>query len=90
MDIEAAYVFASITSIENGFGNVADHEDISDLETPTECKDEDVSELKANCACKASLLKKHEDHDDDVEPPMSVQINIQQVMRKLLSKLLGF
>ena len=43
-DIEDVYVFAPITSIENGFGNVTDHEDIPDLETPTECEDEDVSE----------------------------------------------
>ena len=41
-------------TIENGFGNVTDHEDIPDLETPTECEDEDVSESKASCASKAS------------------------------------
>jgi hypothetical protein len=33
--------------------------------------DEDVSESRASCASKASLLKEHKDHDDDVEPLMS-------------------
>ncbi len=50
---------------------MTDHKDIPDLETPTECEDEDVSELRASCASKASLLKGHEVHNDDVEPPMS-------------------
>jgi hypothetical protein len=50
---------------------VTDHKDIPDLETPTECEDEDVSESRANCTSEASLLKEHEDHDDDVKPPMS-------------------
>jgi hypothetical protein len=50
---------------------VTDHEDIPDLETPTECKDEDVSESRASCTSKASLFKENEDHDDDLEPPMS-------------------
>jgi hypothetical protein len=50
---------------------VTDHKDIPDLETPTECEDEDVSETRASCASKASLFKENEDHNDDVEPPMS-------------------
>ncbi len=50
---------------------MTDHKDIPDLETPTECEDEDVSESGTSCASKASLLKEHEDHDDDLEPPMS-------------------
>ena len=41
-------------TIENEVGNVTDHKDIPDLETPTECEDEDVSESKASCASKAS------------------------------------
>ena len=73
MDIEAAYVLAPIASIDNGFGNVTNYKDILDLETPTECEDEDVFASKISCASKASLLsKEHEDHDDDVEPSMSV------------------
>ena len=73
VDIEAAHVLAKIASIDNGFGNVTDKDDIPDLEAPTECEDKEiVSELKT-CASKASLLsKEHEDHDDDVEPSMSV------------------
>ena len=64
---------ASITSINNGFGNVSDKDNITDLEAPTECEDEDkVSELKTSCASEARLgNKRHEDHDDDVEPLMS-------------------
>ena len=72
LDIEEVYVFAPITSIDNGFGNVTDHEDIPELETPTECDDEDMSKSKASCASKASSLKENEDHDDDVEPLMSM------------------
>ncbi len=54
--------------------NVTDEDDIPDLEAPTECKDEEkVSELKANCASEAQLRnKRHEDHNNDVEPLMSV------------------
>jgi hypothetical protein len=51
---------------------VTDPKDIPDLETPTECEDEDVSESKTSCASKASSLKENEDHDNDVEPPMSI------------------
>jgi hypothetical protein len=71
-DIEEAYVFAPITSIDNGFANVTDHKDIPDLETPTECEDKDVLELKASCASKASSLRENEDHNNDVEPSMSI------------------
>jgi hypothetical protein len=45
VDIEEAYVLAPIVSIDYGYGNVTDDEDILDLETPTECEDkEEVSE----------------------------------------------
>jgi hypothetical protein len=39
-----------------------------------ECEDEEkVSELKISCANEARLNnERHEDHDDDVEPPMSI------------------
>jgi hypothetical protein len=30
-----------------------------------------VSESRASCTSEASLLKKNENHDDDVEPPMN-------------------
>ena len=30
-----------------------------------------MSELKASCTSKASLLKEHDDHNNNVEPPMS-------------------
>jgi hypothetical protein len=88
MDIEEAYVSAPIVSIDYEFGNVCyssldfgllrgvwnNAEDKPDLETPTECEDEeDVSEWKAGCSSKASLhCKRHEDHNNDVEPLMSV------------------
>ncbi len=44
VDIEAAYVLAPITSINYGFGNVTDYDDIPDLETPTKSDDEEVFE----------------------------------------------
>jgi hypothetical protein len=73
VDIEAAYILAPITSIDYGFGNVTDYDDIPDLETPTKSDDEEVFEWKASCSSKASLQhKQHEDHDNDVEPLMSV------------------
>jgi hypothetical protein len=74
VDIEAAHVLAKIASIDNGFGNVTDKDDIPDLEAPTECEDKEiVSELKTSCASEARLSnKRHEDHDNDVEPPKSV------------------
>jgi hypothetical protein len=55
------------------FGNVTDEDDIPELETPTECEDkEKVSELLATCASEVRLNNEgHEDHDNDVEPPMS-------------------
>ena len=70
MDIQEAYHFATI---DNGFGNVTDEDDIPDLEAPTECEDEEkVSELKSSCTSEARLSnERHEDHDDDVEPPNS-------------------
>jgi hypothetical protein len=51
---------------------VTDHKDIPDLETPTECEDKGMSELKASCASKASSLKENEDHNNDVEHLMSI------------------
>jgi hypothetical protein len=70
VDIQEAYHFATI---DNGFGNVTDEDDIPDLEAPTECEDEEkVSELKSSCTSEARLSnERHEDHDDDVEPPNS-------------------
>jgi hypothetical protein len=61
-------------SIDYEFGIVTDEDDIPDLEAPTECEDEEkVSELKASCASEARLSnKRHEDHNNDVEPLMSV------------------
>jgi hypothetical protein len=54
VDIGAAYVLALITSIENGFRNVTDEDDIPGIEAPTECEDEEkVSELKTSCASEA-------------------------------------
>jgi hypothetical protein len=68
VDIEAAYVSAPITSIDYEIGNVTDYDDIPDLETPTECDDEEVFEWKASCSSEASSQHKgHEDHDNDVE-----------------------
>ena len=73
VDIEVAYVLAPIVSIDSGFGNVTDCEDILDLKTPTECDDKEVSKWKASCLSKASLHRKgHKDHNNDVEPPMSI------------------
>jgi hypothetical protein len=73
-DIEDAYVSAPIVSIDYGFRNVTDDEDIPELETPTECEDkEEVSDWKAGCSSAASLdHERHEDHNNDLEPPMSI------------------
>jgi hypothetical protein len=72
VDIQDAYHFATIDG-DYRFGNVTDEDDIPELETPTECEDEEkVSELRATCASEVRLNNEgHEDHDDDVEPPMS-------------------
>ena len=53
---------------------MTEEDDIPDLEAPTECEDkEKVSKLKTSCTSEAQLSnKRHEDHDNDVEPPMSV------------------
>jgi hypothetical protein len=65
------------TTIDYGFGNVTDEDDIPDLEAPTECEDEEklkekLKELNASCASKAQLSnERHEYHGDDVEPLMS-------------------
>ncbi len=50
------------------------HWHIPDLEAPTECEDKErVSELKTSCASEARMSnERHEDHDNDVEPSMSV------------------
>ena len=73
VDIQEAYVLVNITSIDYGFGNVTDEYNIPDLQTPTECEDkEKMSELNTGCSSKASLhSKRHEDHNDDLEPLMS-------------------
>ena len=53
---------------------MTNEDDIPDLEAPTECEDEvKVSDLKTSCASEARLSnERHEDHNDDVEPPISV------------------
>ena len=67
---------ASNTSIDYGYGNVTDYKDIMDLETPTECEDEEMSKWKASCSSKASLQHEgHEDHDNDAEPLIGVYEN---------------
>ena len=68
VDIEAAYVLASITYLDNGFGNVTDEDDTPDLEAPTECFDEEnVSDLKTSCASEARLSnERHEDHNNEI------------------------
>jgi hypothetical protein len=73
LDIDEAYLSATIISTDYGFGNVTDKDDIPDLEAPTECEDEEkLSESNASCASEARLSnERYEDHDDDVEPPMS-------------------
>jgi hypothetical protein len=70
VDIQEAYLLATI---DDGFENVTDEDDIPELETPTECEDEEeVSELRVTCTSEVQLNHKgHEDHDNDVEPPMS-------------------
>ena len=73
VDIQDAYRFATIDG-DYRFGNVTDKDDIPELEAPTECEDEEkVSELWAtSCASEERLNNEgHEDHDDDMEPPMS-------------------
>ena len=77
VDIQEAYLSATTVPMNYGFGDVTDKDDILDLEAPTECEDkEKVSELKTNCAREAQLSnKRHEDHDDDVEPPMNFNEN---------------
>ena len=52
---------------------MTDKDDIPELETPTECEDEEKEfELRVTCASEVRLNNEgHEDHDDDVEPPMS-------------------
>ncbi len=50
VDIQDVYRFATIDG-DYRFGNVTDEDEISDLEAPTECEDEEkVSELRASCA----------------------------------------
>ena len=73
VDIDEAYLSATIISTDYGFGNVTDEDDIPYLEAPTECEDEEkVSESNASCASEARLSnKRYKDHDNDVEPPMS-------------------
>ena len=65
VDINEAYLSATIISIDYGFGNVTDEDDIPDLEAPTEYEDQEkLSELKTSCASEAQLSnKRHEDHD---------------------------
>ena len=72
-DIDEAYLSATIISTDYGFGNVTDEDDIPHLEAPTECEDEEkVSESNASCASEVRLSnERHEDHDNDVESPMS-------------------
>jgi hypothetical protein len=72
VDIQDAYHLATIDG-DYRFGNVTEEDDIPELETPTECEDkEKVSELRAMCASEVRLNNEgHEDHNDDVEPPMS-------------------
>jgi hypothetical protein len=54
VDIDEAYLSATIISTDYGFGNVTDEDDIPDLEDPTECEDkEKVSELKTSCSSEA-------------------------------------
>ena len=54
VDIDEAYLSATIISTDYGFGNVTDKDDIPDLEDPTECEDkEKVSELKTSCTSEA-------------------------------------
>ena len=54
VDIDEAYLSATIISTDYGFGNVTDEDDIPDLEDPTECEDkEKVSELKTSCTSEA-------------------------------------
>ena len=74
VDIQDAYVSIPIVSIDYGFGNVNDDEDLLDLETPTECEDkEKVLKPIANCSSKASLCNKgHEDNNDNMCPSMSI------------------
>ena len=64
----------SFVDIDYEFGNVTYEDDILDLEAPTEYEEEEkVSELKTRCASEAHLSnKRHEDHDNDMEPPISV------------------
>ena len=52
---------------------MTDEDDIPHLEAPTECEDKKkVAESNASCASEAQLSnKRYEDHDNDVEPPMS-------------------
>jgi hypothetical protein len=54
-------IYCVETSINNGFGNVTDEDDIPDLEAPTECGDkEKVSGLKTSCASEARLSNKRD------------------------------
>jgi hypothetical protein len=71
VDILDAYRFTTIDGVYR-FGNATDEDDIPELETPTECEDkEKVSELRATCASEVQLNNEgHEDHDNDVEPPV--------------------
>jgi hypothetical protein len=51
VNIQESYHF---TTIDYGFGNLTNEDDIPDLEAPTECEDEEkVSELRASCASEA-------------------------------------
>jgi len=73
VDIQDAYHFATIDG-DYRFGNVTDEDDIPELEVPTEREDEEkVSKLRAtSCASEVRLNNEgHEDHDNDMEPPMS-------------------
>jgi hypothetical protein len=67
VDIQDAYHFTTIDG-DYRFRNVADEDDIPELETPTECEDEEkVSELRVMCASEVPLNNKgHEDHNNEV------------------------
>jgi hypothetical protein len=73
VDIQDTYVSAPIMSIHYGFPNLTDDEDHPDLETTTECEEEEkVLKWKTGCSSEASLhIKEREDHDDDVGSSMN-------------------
>ncbi len=58
VDIQEAYVLTPIVPIDYGFGNMIDDEDLPNLETPTECENnQKVLKWKEVCTTKNMMTR---------------------------------